>query len=1062
MSEEILRALMQLFAIIAKQDEGVTEQKRNYVRSFLLEQLGEKVVNEFMTFFEEQTAEKKPRAEKNPKIEALKKRESLTAMKDSVKTLGLCKKINKTLTQSQKIVVLVRLFELINADRQFTSNRLEIIITASSVFNISKDEYNAIKSFVIAEDLATLDSPDIMIINSEHVSFENCKHATSEGLDGNIIILHVKSVDLYFLSYRGKSEVFLNGSALKGQRIYLFANGSTVRFAKAKPIYYSDVVAHYMADSAEFQMSFVCEDLYFKFPNGNIGLRGINIYENTGKLIGLMGASGAGKTTLLNVLSGIETPSDGEVRINGYNIHQEPEMIEGVIGYIPQDDLLIEELTVYQNLYYNAKLCFKNLSEEELQTKVMSVLKSLGLDKRAHLKVGNPLDKKISGGQRKRLNIALELIREPSVLFVDEPTSGLSSRDSENVMDLLRELALKGKLIFVVIHQPSSDIYKMFDKIMFLDEGGYPIYYGNPVESVIYFKKMDNQLRSDEGECPTCGNVNPELIFNIIEAQVVDEYGQLVGQRKVLPEEWGERYNINFTQEKINEIAEAPPKALNIPSKIKQFLVFGTRDILSKLGNTQYLLINLLEAPLLAFTLAFIIRYVSDPKSGVYLFSLNDNIPAYIFMSIIVALFMGLTVSAEEIFRDRKILKREAFLNLSKGSYLFSKMGILFFISAIQTFSFVVVGNLILGLNGMYVEYWLVLFTVSCFANMLGLNISASFNSAVTIYILIPILLIPQMILSGAIFSFDKINQYIGSRDKVPFIADMMASRWAFEALAVNQFKNNEYNRFFYDFEKEESVADYKQVHYIPALVKINKAIYNSYSALQDLTSDKEADSIKKTIQEDITLLNNEVAKEQAYAHEIKYASGIISIENYNETVYQQVENYLERLTEFYTNKFNQANVSKDQFISKLQSTPEKEAIFRHTKEQYHNESLAELVRNLATKERIIRVGNKLVQQIDPVYLDPNPQLAGFFNFRTQFFAPKKQFAGELFDTYAFNIIFIWLMSLVLFFTLYFDALKKILSLPEKLMSKKKKKKNLSISDISKEVLPVIEEDIIA
>ncbi len=98
-------------------------------------------------------------------------------------------------------------------------------------------------------------------------------------------------------------------------------------------------------------------------------------------------------------------------------------------------------------------------------------------------------NKLISGGQRKRLNIALELIREPSVLFVDEPTSGLSSRDSENMMDLLRELALKGKLVFVVIHQPSSEIYKMFDKIIFLDIGGYMIYYGNPVEAVMYFKK---------------------------------------------------------------------------------------------------------------------------------------------------------------------------------------------------------------------------------------------------------------------------------------------------------------------------------------------------------------------------------------------------------------------------------------------------------------------------------------------------------------------------------------------------------------------------------------------
>src|SRR5690606_10976686 len=118
------------------------------------------------------------------------------------------------------------------------------------------------------------------------------------------------------------------------------------------------------------------------------------------------------------------------------------------------------------------------------------MLLTLGLADSRDLKVGNPLEKTISGGQRKRLNIALELIREPSVLFVDEPTSGLSSRDSENIMDLLKELALKGKLVFAVIHQPSSDIFKMFDKLIIMDTGGYPIYYGNPVDSIIYFKKL--------------------------------------------------------------------------------------------------------------------------------------------------------------------------------------------------------------------------------------------------------------------------------------------------------------------------------------------------------------------------------------------------------------------------------------------------------------------------------------------------------------------------------------------------------------------------------------------
>ncbi len=396
----------------------------------------------------------------------------------------------------------------------------------------------------------------------------------------------------------------------------------------------------------------------------------------------------------------------------------------------------------------------------------------------------------------KRLNIALELIREPAILFLDEPTSGLSSRDSENVIDLLKELSLKGKLIFVVIHQPSSDIYKMFDKMVIMDTGGYPAYYGPPVEAVTYFKKSTHQVDANRGQCETCGNVNPEQIFNIIEAKVVDEYGQPTNKRKITPPQWYDLYKERFRINHVEDIKEEPPHSLFLPSKLKQTIIFATRDTLSKLSNKQYMLINLLEAPLLAIILAFIIQYKSAPGGKEYMFRFNENFPAFMLMSIIVALFMGLTVSAEEIIRDRKILKRESFLNLSWNSYLTSKIIILFTLSAMQTFLFVLIGNLILEIEwSMLLPFWFVLFAVSCMANVLGLNISSAFNSAVTVYVMIPLLLIPQMILSGLLFPFDKLNNLISTKGKVPIVADMMASRWAYEAMAVYQFRNNSYQQ---------------------------------------------------------------------------------------------------------------------------------------------------------------------------------------------------------------------------------------------------------------------------
>ena len=206
------------------------------------------------------------------------------------------------------------------------------------------------------------------------------------------------------------------------------------------------------------------------------------LFRSGGQLIGILGGSGVGKSTLLNVLNGNYIPSSGKILINGFNLHIDKEKLQGIIGFVPQDDLLIEELSVFQNLYYNAKLCMANMPETELKRTVDKLLEDLDLYEIRNLTVGSPLNKFISGGQRKRLNIALELIREPMVLFVDEPTSGLSSMDSEMVMDLLKEQALKGKLVIVNIHQPSSEIYKMFDKLLILDRGGYMIYYGNPID----------------------------------------------------------------------------------------------------------------------------------------------------------------------------------------------------------------------------------------------------------------------------------------------------------------------------------------------------------------------------------------------------------------------------------------------------------------------------------------------------------------------------------------------------------------------------------------------------
>lgn len=1013
MSEELLKALMQLFAIIAKQNDGPSPKENEFVKKFLSQQLDQKTADKYFNLFSEYSVKKNS--------------EKRVSVMDSVNIIGIAKKINKILTQKQKIVVLVRIFELVKADTSGFDLKYSIIKTLGDIFNISSFDFGLIEVFILDETIEKIEKSELLIIGSDSKAIKMLHNDIGlpqfNGNNGFVYVLRVQSVNLFLSKTIGIIDVKWNGLEVQKDTIYVFAVGGGIQINAGKSIYYQEIISYFTPESSFLPLSFNINNLEYTFPNGNTGLHHINISEGPGKLIGIMGASGSGKTTLLNIISGIQKPTEGEVLLNGINIHSESDKVKGAIGFVPQDDLLVEELTVFENLFFNAKFCFDNLSKHEIEGKVLNMLDILGLAESRNLKVGNTLNKVISGGQRKRLNIALELIREPSVLFLDEPTSGLSSKDSENIIKLLNQLALKGKLIFVVIHQPNSDIYKLFDKIILLDKGGYLIYYGNPIEAVSYFKKIDKWINNESGECPSCGNINSESIFNIIESETVNEFGSYTGARKVTPEEWFGFFKSKFTFSKKDNVNQSPPNSLNTPSRVKQLFIYLKRDFFSKIANKQYIVVNLLEIPILAFLLSFIIRYINSTDSDIYIFRENENIPAYIFMSIIVFSFMGISVSAEEIFRDSKIIKRESFLNLSRSSYLLSKVLLLFSLSAIQTCLFVLIGNSIIGIQGMFFSYWLVLFTVSCCANIVGLNISASFDSIVTIYILIPLLLIPQMILGGAMFSFEKLNKYIGGGYQVPYVAEAIPARWAYEALMVNQFKNNEYEKDFYELEKLESIYNYKRGPYIAHLTRI----IDDTPKLK-LAAKMNELSFKEYAYNKINVLQNEIKKELKLNPTIGFMNvEKLNIEKINHAIIDSTRNYLEELNTFYSLKLNAIVAKKELLLYKVQDNAEKTAAFRKLRDTHYNEYLSDVVRKTYSGKKLAESKQGIIQITDPVFNDP--QGKSFFNFRAHFFAPTKAFLGKHFDTLTFNILMLWFFISLLYVALYFNLLKKVINI---------------------------------
>jgi ABC-type multidrug transport system ATPase subunit/uncharacterized tellurite resistance protein B-like protein len=1022
---------MQLFAIIAnpenENNESESDEKsdrRLVVESFLRQQLNQELVIEYLKVFDyyyELYQEKQSEKSKT------KKRTSSS----SVRVLKICTQINEELTQQQKVVVVVRLLEFVKSDDdEIAEQEMAFISTVAETFFISNDEFNLIHNFVISNFDKKPQYDNILVISDKEQYFDaNTRHIQSPLLQGEIRILRVETANIYFLRYWGNEELYLNGHLLHKDKVFVLNAGSSIRNPKVTPIYYSDIVARFTLDKIKERIVFDVRDLEYKFKGGTIGLHKMGFTFESGHLVGIMGASGAGKSTLLNVLNGSSSPTLGYVKINGFDIHKDTQKVEGIIGFVSQDDLLIEELTVFQNLYYNAKLCFDNYSEPDIISAVNETLVNLGLHEIKDMVVGSPLNKKISGGQRKRLNIALELIREPAVLFLDEPTSGLSSRDSENILDLLKELTFKGKLVFVVIHQPSSDIFKMFNKLLILDTGGYLIYNGDPIESIIYFKSRVQHANWNESECTACGNVNPEQVFNIVEANVLDEYGNPTRSRKTSPTEWYQYYNeINSIDEQINEIPESLPVNLfRIPGWIKQLKVFIERDVLSKLSNSQYMIINLFEAPLLAFLLAYIIKYYNVDAANEYGYTLmdNSNLPVYLFMSVIVAFFVGLTVSAEEIIKDRKIQKREAFLNLSWSSYLISKVFILLGLSAFQALCFVLIGNTIMEIKGMYLHYWIVLFSTWVSANMLGLLISDSFKTVVTIYILIPFLVIPQIILSGIIVKFEKLNPAISSPSSIPVYGEIIVSRWAYEALAVHQYLNNRYQRPFFYLDEAMSISDYKRNYWL-------KTLQNKVSVCErNLNNPLRSQDVSNALE----ILRNEFHREATsnssshfgFKHTDKLFIGDI-----NEKVIGDVNKYLEQLRLYYVRLYNMASAKKDSIISSKQTTEKDREDYLNIKRKHFNESLSDFVRNTSEGERIIEYKGKLIQKIDPIYLMPDTKFIS-----AHFYAPVKQIFGNFISTFWINVIVIWLSSLALYLALYYRLLKRLLDLMENLSSKK-------------------------
>ncbi|HEX7670020.1 MAG TPA: FHA domain-containing protein [Polyangiaceae bacterium] len=538
-----------------------------------------------------------------------------------------------------------------------------------------------------------------------------------------------------------------------------------------------------------------------------------------GDFIALMGPSGAGKTTLLLTLNGYLPPSGGQVRINGENLYAIYDNLRGSIGYVPQDDIVHPELTVWEAVRYSARFRLPpDYSEDEIDRRVSTTLSQLGLEGIAHLQIGRPEKKVLSGGQRKRVNIAMELVTDPVIMFLDEPTSGLAADDTTALVDLLAKLArATGKTIIATIHQPAKDEFEKFNLALILGTGGIPMFYGPTAPDAYgffggYLEKIGKRNNVDNPrDMFDMLNQREKPIFEAMRAQ--DPNTPRSAARSAVAREWnGEFFNdSNATFQKMysgRRAVGAGTEAQGVnrvrPKTTGQFGLLFSRYLRVKSRDVAGTAIMLAQAPIIGVLLALVFGGQKDAIPYWCLGALQELInrsgetagtdqlksmvatsdhTGPIFFVVVAAVWFGTSNAAREIVSERAIYLRERMVNLELFNYVFSKFILLSLFCVAQCTILLTIVFFALGFHG-GVQAFLVslgtLIATSMNSVALGLFLSTMVESSEASMALTPIALIPQVVLGGLMVPMTT-NPML----KWPMF--LVPARWGFQGVVAQE-----------------------------------------------------------------------------------------------------------------------------------------------------------------------------------------------------------------------------------------------------------------------------------
>ncbi|MCB8998821.1 MAG: ATP-binding cassette domain-containing protein [Bacteroidales bacterium] len=936
------------------------------------------------------------------------------------------RKAQQNLFLKERFLIILALLEF--SEMFFPSNPeyKEEIARLARNLNLDDEDYEEAISFISK----TYDkkSPDLLILEADQNQEDTLEGKWIEGhenetgeeesrdifqrIHGRIIFRFFTKFNLLAFKYEGNRKLFLNQKIVFPAFFYSLNYQDQLCFEGLAPIQSSEIARHFKISGNSQKISLKAVDLEFSYGKKQSSVKPFSIYEESGNFIGIIGNNGVGKSTILKLIAGHLLPTRGKIYINDTDLIKDNFRIQSVIGFVSQEDMIFPELSIYENLLFQARLSLGNLSSKLIKERVENIIRKFDLQEIRNFRVQELNNRNLTEYMRKCINLGIEMLRNPMILCLDEALTGLPYSDAKRLMSLLKEEVFAGTLVIMTVNLPTLEIFRFFDSIWLIDHDGYMIYSGEPKSTYSYLNEtglIPFHLREKHPD-----EISPEEIINLIETRKIDPDGKIGEERLIKPEIWYQAYRKKLNAENIpvtKKQKAAPVSVSGIPGIERQILIYFHRNLLQFFSGWRNSLIFLVGMPLIGILLSVVLRNVSAPY---FLPGENQFLPLYLFFLVNYMMFAGMLTAAEAIYRERKNLFRDYQDNLSHFSYITSKVLFILILSLIQILLINLSSNAILEIKGLELKYIAVLFAVSSFAVLLSLNLSSAVRNLSSLYLLIPFILIPCMTLTGYLIPFDNYNKFRPADKKIPLVADLIPTRWAYEALVVSHFKDNPFNRNYFRIEFAEYQNKFNREKLLPLLEKV---LEESRSLIG------EADSVP-VLNRKLRLLSNEfrLLAERDEIAPFEYITALNS-RDFDDDIYENAFGYLTYINFQIESSDIEIENMRNRVTQRIIDSLQNEKI-ENFKNQNHSEVIEKLVYGKYPEGQVKIYGDHVIKSGSPVFLWPESKTG-----RSAFFSAYKRFGDEIYDTLQFNTGVIWILTFLLYLFLVTDSSREVFNI---------------------------------